>query len=411
MSAALSTLAAFLVAGAPVAFSLIAAGAIYLVWSGAPLSTLSSHLFASLDSAAIMTIPFFVLAAEILARSGATRDMVALVARTAGGNRGNLPIVAVLSCAFFGAICGSSTATAAAIGVVLIPEMVKQGYDKRFCVGLVATAGGLGMLIPPSIPLIVYGVVTDTSIGDLFAAAIVPGLLLTTLLCLAAYVVGRRVPVQDDISEPSFDGASPRRGLFLVVMPVLVLGGIYTGLFTPTEAASVSVLYALLLAFVVYRMPIEQFAQILGSAAATTSIILLIMAGAALVGYAVTAERAPHAVFMWIKEANVDRATLMLILAGCFLIAGMLLEVLSIILIAMPILIPVLVGADIDLVAFGVLLIVNMELAVITPPIGLNLFVISSISKMRVQEVFAGTLPFALTLMVALLGMIGWVLL
>ena len=209
MSGALSAVAALLIAGTPVAFSLIAGGAVYLIMSGTALSTLSSHLFAVLDSAAIMTIPFFVLAAEILSRVGATRDLVALVALVAGNNRGSLPVVAVLSCTFFGAICGSSTATAAAIGAVMIPEMVKQGYDRRFSVGLIATAGGLGMLIPPSIPFIIYGIVTDTSIGKLFNAAIVPGFILSALLCLAAYFIGRRnPPPEGGVAEEAFQGTS-----------------------------------------------------------------------------------------------------------------------------------------------------------------------------------------------------------
>lgn len=411
MSAALSSLGILLIIGAPVAFALAIGGFAYLWSTDTALSTLASHLFSTLNSATIMTIPFFILAADILSRCGATRDLVALVTRVVGGDRGMIPVVAVLSCTFFAAICGSSTATAAAIGVVLIPEMIRHGYDKKFAVGLIATAGGLGMLIPPSIPLIIYGLVTETSISKLFQAAMGPGLFLAALLCAIGYIVGRRmapVAVSDANVSSAVDAGVPARAYPLIALPFIVLGGIYFGFFTPIEASAVSVVYALAIAVLIYRTSWRGLADMLSAAAATSSIILLILAGAALVGYAMTAERIPHHVFNWISSFDVSSMTLLFALAGCLLLVGMMLEVLSIILIAMPILLPLLLSNQIDVVMFAVLLIVNMELAVITPPIGLNLFVISSISGVKVHDVFIGTLPFALTLLAFLGVLILW---
>ncbi len=400
-----------LIVGLPVAFALAMTGWLYLAISGVPLSTLSSQLFSSLNSSTIVTIPLFILAADLLARCGATRDLASLVTRVVGNDRGALPVVAVLSCTVFAAICGSSAATAAAIGVVLIPEMIRKGYSKRFSVGLIATAGGLGILIPPSIPFILYGMITETSVGQLFNAALLPGFLLAGLLCIAAYIIGRRLPVEvvanADMEE--LEPGNAMRGLFLAFLPVIVLGGIYLGLFTPVEAATISAVYAIALTLVAYRTSIPDFFKFVGAATATSSVILMILAGASVFGYVITAERIPHFLFEWISSQDLTKMVFLFGIAAVFIVAGMMLEVLSIILISMPILLPILLGYEINVVYFGILLILNMEIASITPPIGLNLFVISSISKVPVKEVFLGTLPFVLLLSIYLIALIFWV--
>jgi len=402
MTATLSTILAALAGGMPVAFALGACGLIYLLLQDAAAPTLASQLFSSLNSSGLLAIPFFILAAEIMSRSGATIRLINLIDTLLRHTRGGLPVISVIATALFSSICGSSVATAAAIGTVLIPEMTKRGYDKLFSVGLIATAGGLGILIPPSVPLVVYGMVTETSIAALFAAGGIVGLLLTFVLALAAYVYARQSGVAP---RPKASWAEIRKafvaGIGVLLSPFIVLGGIYGGFFTPMEAAAVSCIYAILLSFS-YGHSISSLFPILTSAASMSSVIMLILAGAQLFGYVITSERVPHEMFAFISALELTRTELIVAVMLFFIVAGMFLEVISMILITMPILLPVLAGFDINLVFFAVLLVLNMEIAVITPPIGLNLFTISAISNVPVMRVFKGCIPFVLILVVFL---------
>lgn len=398
----LSTFMATLVGGVPVAFALGLCGLVYLLLQDAAAPTLASQLFSSLNSSGLLAIPFFILAAEIMSRSGATIRLINLIDTLLRHTRGGLPVISVIATALFSSICGSSVATAAAIGTVLIPEMTKRGYDKLFSVGLIATAGGLGILIPPSVPLVVYGMVTETSIASLFAAGGIVGLLLTVVLAFVAYLYARKSGVEPrpkaSLREIRYAFVA---GIGVLLSPVIVLGGIYGGFFTPMEAAAVSCVYAILLALS-YGIGVRALLPILTSAATMTSVIMLILAGAQLFGYAVTNERVPHEMFNFITSLELTRNELIIAIMVFFLIAGMFLEVISMILITMPILLPVLAGFDINLVFFAVLLVLNMEIAVITPPIGLNLFTISAISNMPVMRVFRGCVPFVMILVVVL---------
>jgi C4-dicarboxylate transporter DctM subunit len=405
MLATLFTFFATLASGMPVAFALGACGLIYLLLQDAAPAALASQLFGSLNSSGLLAIPFFILAAEIMSRSGATKRLITFVESWMRHNRGGLPVIAVITTALFSSICGSSVATAAAIGTVLIPEMIQRGYNKKFSVGLIASAGGLGILLPPSVPLLIYGMVTETSIARLFAGGAVVGLLLTAALLLVAYVYARRsgVPPQPKASwaerMAAFKGA-----IGVLLSPVIVLGGIYSGFLTPMEAAAVSCIYAIVLALC-YRIKVRELMPMLTAAATMSSVIMLILAGAQLFGYAMTNERVPHVMFEYITGMNLSAVQFMAAVMIFFLIVGMFLEVISVILITMPILMPLLMGYNIDPIFFGVLLILNMEIAVITPPIGLNLFTISAISRMPVMEVFKGCIPFVILLLVFIIGM------
>lgn len=369
MGASLSLFMLALLVGVPVAFALGLGGLGYMVVTDTYPSALASLLFSNLDTPMLASIPFFIFAAEILSRTGATKRLIDFVITMIGHNRGGLPVVAVVACAFFSAICGSSVATAAAIGVVIIPQMVDHGYDQRFCVGLVATAGGLGILIPPSVPLIIYGLVTDSSVASLFKAAILPGFVLAGLLSSIAYWYGSRSSAKS-IKRASWAerGYAFKRAIGILMMPLVVLGGIYGGIFTPTEASAVSVIFALGLAIFVHRTPLRELAGILTESASTAAMILLILGCATLVGYAITAEQVPHKAFQFATELDLGATTLLLVLMVFYLIAGMFLEIISIILITMPILVPILKSLDINLIYFAIILILNMELAVITPP-------------------------------------------
>jgi len=395
-----------LIIGTPVAFALALAGLAYIFAVGEHPSTFASSLFGALNSTTMLSIPFFILSAEILNRSGGTQKLVRMVDAWMGHNKGGLPVVAVTATIFFSTICGSSTATAAAVGSVMIPEMLSRGYNRNFSVGLIATAGGLGIVLPPSIPLIIYGMVTETSIAAIFKAALLPGLALSALLILFAYVMGTRSGVQPAPKQPlAVRLRSIREAGGVLLLPVIILGGIYSGYFTPTEASAVACIYALLLAIFVYGTPLARLPAMLTLSASTAGMILLIIAAASLFSYALTAVRLPHTIFESITALNLEGWQLITVLMVFFLFLGMFLEVISVILITMPILIPLLAATDINLIHFSILLILNMELAVITPPIGLNLFVISAISKVPVMQVFKGTLPFVVAVLIVLLAL------
>lgn len=405
MFAILTTFSAGLVSGMPVAFVLGLCGLAYFLVQQAAPATLASQLFSALSVPSLLAIPFFILAAEIMSRTGATTRLIRFIDTLMGHTRGGMPVVAVIATVMFSSISGSSVATAAAIGTILIPDMLKRGYDRTFAVGLIASAGGLGILLPPSVPLVVYGIITETSIAKLFTVGAIVGIVLSALLVLVAYLYGRasKIPPQPKASRSermrAFKAASG-----VLLSPVIVLGGIYSGYFTPMEAAAVSCLYAIVLAFG-YGISAKEMLPILTSAAKMSSIIMMILACAQLFGYALTNERVPHAMFDFIMSMNLSPTEFLLGVMLLFLIIGMALEVISVILITMPILMPMLTGFDIDPVFFGMLLILNMEIAVITPPIGLNLFAISAISKVPVMRVFKGCLPFVLLLLVMLLVM------
>jgi C4-dicarboxylate transporter, DctM subunit len=402
MTAALSGFFALLVTGVPVAFALGTCGLIYLLMQGAAAPVLASQMFSSLNSSGLLAIPFFILAAEIMSRSGATVRLIHLMDTLLRHTRGGLPVISVLATALFSSICGSSVATAAAMGTVLIPEMIKRGYDKLFAVGLIATAGGLGILIPPSVPLVIYGMVTETSIASLFAAGGVIGMVLTVLLASVAYIYGRRSGVAPRSKASWLEiRAAFISSIGVLLSPVIVLGGIYSGIFTPMEAAAVSCVYAIFLTLL-YGQSLKEILPMLTSAASMSSVIMLILAGAQLFGYLLTNERVPHDMFIFISSLELTRSELIIAIMLFFLLAGMFLEVISMILITMPILIPVLAGFDINLVFFAILLVLNMEIAIITPPIGLNLFTISAITKIPVMRVFQGCIPFVIILAVFL---------
>jgi len=383
-----------LVLGMPIAFVLALTGFVYMMQAGEQVASFTSYLFGALNSSALLAIPFFILSAEILNRSGGTKRLVEMVDACLGHNRGGLPVVAVVAVIFFSSISGSSSATAAAIGSAMIPQMIERGYGRNFSVGLIASAGGLGILIPPSVPLIIYGMVTDTSVGALFKAGLVPGLILGGLFALVAYWGGRRSGVKPAPPQPwDVRLRATRRASGVLLMPVLILGGMYSGIFTPTEASAVACVYALVLA-VIYRTPLADIPRILTSSSMTSGVILLILASANLLSYALTAERIPHSAFQYIAKLQLEYWQIIGILMIFYILCGMFLEVISIILITMPILLPLLTALEVNLVHFAIILIINMEVAVISPPIGLNLFIVSSVSKVPVVEVFKGTLIF-----------------
>ena len=397
-----------LLTGTPIAFSVMLISLVYLLLTHTDVGSVGSTMFWFLNKSELVAIPFFILTADLLSRSRATDALVAAAEATVGRMRGGLALVAMLTTVVFSAICGSSVATAVAVGRVMIPRMVDAGYQRRFAVGMIAAAGGLGILIPPSVPLIIYSTIAEISVADVFMAAFGPGLVLAGMFC--AYVIWLGDSVRDRSSK---DTPVPpmrerlriiRHALPVLLLPVFIMGGIYSGWFTPTESAAASTLYAAVLAFTVYRKPGSgNILQISAESASIGSSILLIMTATSILSYIITLNQVPLHFKNYVGGMGLTSFELLLAVNLLLLFLGCFLEIISVILITVPIFLPVLRELDINLIHFAIILTVNMELGVITPPVGMNLYAISAISRTPTAEVLRGTLPFMLIMLLALL--------
>ncbi|HQR54451.1 MAG TPA: TRAP transporter large permease [Burkholderiaceae bacterium] len=406
-----AVLCALLVLGFPVAFALGIAGAVGLVLTDQSLEIIPEVLYSAADSFVLLAIPLFVLMSRILMKAGISDELFALINAFVRHVAGGMAAGAVLCCAFFAAISGSSVTNAAAVGMVAIPALVKHGYPKRFAAGLVAAGGTLGILIPPSIPFIVYGAITDQSVGALFLAGVVPGLVVTVLILVYAVAVSR-LRGYGTPGPPIPWGE--RLGLLLrnvpvLALPVLILGGIYSGVFTPTEAAAAALVLAEILASTYFRrLSLKMLWEATRETVNVSVMILTIVAGAKLFGHVSTTMQIPQGFADWIQAANIGQFEFIAAVMILLIFLGDFLDPISIILIVVPVLLPALTALQIDPIWFGVLIVINMELANITPPVGLNLFVIQAIQKdISFQEVLRGTVPFMFAIVVALL-LIWW---
>jgi C4-dicarboxylate transporter DctM subunit len=406
--ALLVTLLLLLVSSAPIAVALGLTSFVYFYYfTTIPLTQVPERLFSSLNTFPLMAIPFFVLAANIMSRGGISKRLTDAGNALVGQFRGGLAMTAVLSCMFFAAISGSSPATVVAVGTLLIPAMIANGYPKRFSTGLIATSGSLGILIPPSIPLIVYGIATEQSIGDLFIAGILPGILAGIMLLALVAFISRRRGYGTGEHQISMTGKQKveafRAAALSLVLPVLVLGGIYGGLFTPTEAAAVAVFYALIVALVFYReITIKDLGGILLGSAKTSAMIMFIIANGILFTFVLTSERIPAQITETLTSMNLSVFTFLLLVNILLLIVGCFMETSSAILIIAPILLPIGMELGINPIHLGVIMVMNLEIGMVTPPFGLNLFVASGLSGLSVLEVAKAALPSAAVLLVGL---------
>ncbi|GEN35549.1 MULTISPECIES: TRAP transporter large permease [Aneurinibacillus] len=380
----------------PIAISLALATVLVLIQSDFNMNMVPQRMFAALDSFPLMAIPGFVLAGVILARGGISKYLIEALRKWVGHLPGGLSVVTILACMVFAAISGSSPATAAAIGSIMIPAMVSAGYDKKYSMGLVAASGTLGILIPPSIPLIIYGITAEESIGKLFMAGVIPGLLLGSVLIVSAIFYARKHGYgSDEKSSVEVRMKASIKALWGAFLPILILGSIYTGVATPTESAVIAVVYGLIVSVVIYReMGLKDVRPILVETINITSMIFLIIAAASLFGLYLTNEQVPQEVGAWIAESDMNKWTFFLIVNILFFIMGTFLEAVSIILITLPILLPIIHHLGIDPIHFAIVMTVNMELAMITPPVGLNLFVVGGIAKEKLEVVVRGVIPF-----------------
>ncbi|MDR2689140.1 MAG: TRAP transporter large permease subunit [Azoarcus sp.] len=395
-----------MVIGMPVGVALgLTVLAFTFLFTDVPLNTVALKMFSGIENFEIMAIPFFILAGNFLTHGGVARRMIDFASAMVGHLCGGLGMSAVLACALFAAVSGSSPATVVAIGSILIPAMLRQGFPLRFASGVVASSGGLGILIPPSIIMVMYAVTTNTSVGALFMAGVIPGLLLAFMLGLCTWFIAKKH------AYPTLPCASWRErwqafrkafwGLMLIVV---VMGGIYSGIFTPTEAAAMSAVYAFIIAVFVYKdLRLRQIPRVLLDSANMSAMLLFIIASATLFSFALTNEQIPQRMADAIVASGMGMIGFLVVVNLLLLVAGALMEPSSIILILAPILFPVAVALGIDPVHFGVMIVVNMEIGMITPPVGLNLFVASGVTNAGLTEMSRAVLPWLLTMLVFLI--------
>ncbi|MEY3579339.1 MAG: hypothetical protein RI984_443 [Pseudomonadota bacterium] len=370
-----------------------------------PVEAVALKLFTGIEKFEIMAIPFFILAGNFLTHGGVARRMIQFATSMVGHWHGGLALAGVLACALFAAVSGSSPATVVAIGSIILPAMVKQGYPKSFGAGVITTSGALGILIPPSIVMVMYSVSTNTSVGKLFMAGVIPGLMLATLLGLTTWILARKH------NYPRMDKASWterwlafRRSAWGLLLIVIVMGGIYSGIFTPTEAAAMAAVYAFIIAVFVYKdLNLNQVPKVLLSSAAMSAMLLYIITNAVLFSFLMTSEGIPQAMAGWIMDKGFGLVSFLLVVNLLLLLAGNVMEPSSIVLIMAPILFPVAIALGVDPVHFGIIMVVNMEIGMCHPPVGLNLYVASSITKMGITELTVAVLPWLLTMLVFLL--------
>ena len=351
-----------------------------------------------------MAIPFFILAGNFLTHGGVARRMIKFATSLVGHWHGGLGLASVLACALFAAVSGSSPATVVAIGSVVMPAMVAQGFPARFGAGVVTTSGALGILIPPSIAMVLYAVSTNTSVGKLFIAGIIPGIMLATMLGLTTWYRARKFGYpRMERSSGAERLAAFRDSAWGLLLIVIVIGGIYTGIFTPTEAAAMSALYAFFIAVFVYKdMRLKDVPRVLLSSANLSAMLLYIITNAVLFSFVMANENIPQAMADWMVARGFGWIAFLLIVNILLLIAGNLMEPSSIILIMAPILFPVAMKLGIDPIHFGILITVNMEVGLCHPPVGLNLYVASGIARMGITELTLAVWPWLVTMLVFL---------
>jgi len=369
-----------------------------------PIESVALKLFTGIERFEIMAVPFFILAGNFLTHGGVARKMIDFAMSMIGHLHGGLALAGILACAMFALVCGSSVATVVAIGSIVLPEMVRRGYPMRFGAGVITVAGSLGILMLPSIPKVIYAIATNTSIGALFVAGLLPGIMLTTMLCVVTWYIARK---NDYARMPKATWAQRwkafRESVWGLMLVVIIIGGIYSGIFTATEAAAVSAVYAFFVSVYVYKaMPLKQLGQVLLTSANMSAMLLYIITNAALFSFILTNENIPHALADWILGKDLGVVGFLLLANILLLVAGNFMEPSSIILIMAPILYPAAMALGIHPVHLGILIDVNMEVGLCHPPVGLNLYVASGISRLGITELTIAVLPWLLTMLVFL---------
>lgn len=405
-----------LLMGVPVAISLgLSVLTSLLIFADFPMSMIGQKVAGNIAHFPLMAIPFFMISSAIMLKGGVTKRLINLARALVGHVPGGLAIASILSCMIFASISGSSAATVVAIGSIMIPAMLEAGYARRFSVGVVATGGSLGILIPPSIAMIIYGFVTETSVPKLFMAGLLPGIFLGATLMLVSYVIAR---MRNFPLTPPTTGRekllSFKESFWALTIPIVILGGIYGlprpieigafkidggAIFTPTEAAVVSIFLALFVSIHIYKdLKWSEVPQILIDVGSTIGMLLFIIINAVMFGFVLGNEGVPHSIAAWIVANNLTPVTFLLLVNIVLFFAGDFMDATPIILIFIPILFPSAMALGIDPIHFGIIVVVNMELGAITPPIGMNLFMASTVSGMPLYDVMIAALPWTLVI-------------
>ena len=397
---------ALLTLSMPIALLLAATTAIYLVFiSHTPLTSLIQQLFNGLDNFVLLGVPFFILAGNIMAEGAISDRLVAVMKLFVGRFTGGLAMASIMACMFFAAISGSSPATVIAIGSIMMPALIKEGYGERFSIGLLTSSGSLGILIPPSIPMILYALVMNISVAEIFMAGFLPGIFIGCSLMGYSYYMSRkngwRSPTRYTFREAV---AIIRNGVWALFLPILVLGGIYGGIFTPTEAAAVSVVYALIVELFVYKeLKFNKLFAICRDSAILSGCLLFILSCAMSFIWLLTVEQIPVKLAETIISHIHSKWLFLLAINGVLLVVGALMDIVTAIIIISPILVETLNRYDIDYIHYGIIMIVNIECGFLTPPFGLNLFVSMAIMKRSLIEIGKAVLPYIILFIACLL--------
>jgi len=404
-------LIALMLTGTPISIALGLTVLTFVVtMTHVPIESVALKLFTGIERFEIMAVPFFILAGNFLTYGGVARKMINFAMTLVGHWHGGLALAGIVACALFALVCGSSVATVVAIGSIVLPEMVKRGYPMHFGAGVITVAGSLGILMLPSIPKVIYAIATNTSIGALFVAGLLPGIMLTTMLCTVTWYVARK---RNYVRLPKATWGERWRafrdsvwGLMLVV---IIIGGIYSGVFTATEAAAMSAVYAFFISVFVYKaMPLRDLRKVLLQSANMSAMLLYIITNAALFSFILTNENIPHALADWILAKDMGLVGFLLLANVLLLVAGNFMEPSSIILIMAPILYPAAVALGVNPVHLGILIDVNMEVGLCHPPVGLNLYVASGISRLGITELTKAVIPWLVTMLIFLVIVTYW---
>ncbi|MGP4078619.1 TRAP transporter large permease [Pseudalkalibacillus sp. R45] len=391
----------------PIAIALGLASVVVLyLATGMPLIILPQKMFASLDSFPLMAAPFFILAGKLMEHGGISERLIEFAKSLVGQLKGGLAHVSIVACVFFAAISGSATATTAAVGGILIPAMVKAGYDRNFSTAVQAVGGTTGIIIPPSVPLVLYGVSASASVSSLFIAGILPGILIGVSLMIVAYIISiiKGYGANAEGFSVRKIGGTFKNALLALLMPVIILGGIYGGIFTPTEASVVAVVYGLVIGIFVYKqITWSKLREILVSSVVITSTILFIIGTASLFGMVLTRERVPQNIAEMFMASDLSPIMILLLVNLFLLLVGTFMETIAAIIILTPILLPVMTSIGVDPIHFGIIMVANLAIGLVTPPVGIALFVGAQIGKTKFEPLVKAVLPFLIMMLVDIL--------
>jgi len=406
------TLTVLLILQVPVGIAIGLASFATIMYQGTlSIGFVSQSLVTGLDTFPIMAIPLFIFAGDLMGAGGVSRRILNVASIFFGGFSGGLAIVTVVVCMFFATVSGSGPATVAAVGSMVVPTMLEKGYSKSFTLALIATAGAIGVIIPPSIPMVIFGVTTGASITDMFIAGILPGILIGALLIIYSYLYGRKHGLKDR-TEP-FNGKKALRTIWgaipALINPIIILGGIYGGFFTPTEAAAVAAVYAFICGTLIYReLSFSKLLATMRNSVSTIGTVLVILGAATAFTRLLTLEQIPMQIASFLTGVTESRVVMIIIINIVLLIVGMFMDTTPAIMVLAPMLLPVAVSVGMHPIHFGIMMIVNKAVGFLTPPLGINLFVATRVGNTSLDTVLKGIVPFILIMVVALLAISFW---